>query len=351
MLVVNTPGTWAHVFAPLLHAEWHGCSPTDLVFPSFLFIIGVSMWFSFEKYGRTLNKALWLKIGKRAALLFALGLLLAWFPFWGKNLSELRILGVLQRLGLCYGLAAILVLSLSPRLLIAVAVAILLGYWGAMVWAAMPFSDPYGLEGNLVRRIDLAVLGPQHLWKGKGIPFDPEGLLSTLPATVNVLMGWWAAQMMQKNQANPLLAVRNLSLWGAGLVVAAQIWHLGFPINKSLWTSSFVLNTSGIAMLVLAFSIWVLDVQKWRKGVSFWLVFGSNPLFAYILSGLLVKTLMNIKWAEGEQPTNALQWVYRTFFVPIEPYKTGSFLFALVFLLICWSVCWVLYRKKIFIKI
>lgn len=356
MLLVNTPGTWAHVFSPLLHAEWHGCTPTDWVFPSFLFIIGVSMWFSFEKYGRGLTRALLLKIARRTAILFGLGLLLAWFPFWSKNIAELRILGVLQRLGLCYGLAAIMVVALPPRWLIGTAVALLFGYWGALVLGAMPGTDPFGLEGNLVRRIDLAVLGPQHLWKGKGIPFDPEGLLSTLPATVTVLLGWWAGQMMQGASHEKLRAVRNVSLWGAGLTAAGLLWHLGFPINKSLWTSSYVLFTEGVSMLVLALSVWLLDIRLQsasKEGAvwKFFFVFGSNPLFAYILSGLLVKTLLNIKWEVGEEKWNGYKWLYQTVFVPIEPYKAGSFLFALVFLAVCWAACWGLYKRKIFFKV
>jgi predicted acyltransferase len=351
MLIVNTPGTWAHVFAPLLHADWNGCTPTDLVFPSFLFIIGVSMWFSFEKYGRTANRAVLVKVLKRTAILFGLGLLLAWFPFWGKNLSDLRILGVLQRLALCYGIAAILALYLSEKWLTAAALLLLFGYWAAMVLGALPDTDPLALETNLVRRVDLALFGPEHLWNGKGIPFDPEGLLSTLPAVANVLFGWWSGQIMQSSSADKMRAVTRLAFWGVLLTAAGYAWHQVFPMNKSLWTSSFVLFTSGISMVLLACCVWAIDVRGWRNGVRFFLVFGANPLFAYILSGLLVKTLFSIKWTVGEETWNGYRWLYQTVFMPIEPYKTGSFLFALAFLMVCWAVCWALYRRKVYIKI
>ncbi len=346
MLIVNEPGTWDKVFSPLLHADWHGCTPTDLVFPSFLFIIGVSMWFSFEKFGRKPNPEAISKLLRRTALLFAIGFLLSWFPFYGKQLSELRIMGVLQRLGLCYGLAGLLVLYCSQRVLIGVAVGILFGYWGAMLW----WGD-LSLENNLARQVDLAVLGASHLWKGKGLPFDPEGLLSTLPATVNVLFGWWSARMMQRYQMDKMRVVGELLLWGNIVALSGIIWDWGFPQNKSLWTSSFVLNTSGISMILLAFSVWAIDVRKWQRGLQFFLVFGANSLFAYILAALLVKTMLFLKWYDGDRVADVYGWIYRNVFVPINDDKLGSFLFALSFMGVCWLVCWVLYRRKIFIKI
>ncbi|MCS6928931.1 MAG: DUF5009 domain-containing protein [Saprospiraceae bacterium] len=351
MLIVNTPGTWAHVYRPLLHAEWHGCTPTDLVFPSFLFIVGVSMHFSFSKHGYANRTALLLKVMRRTALLFALGLLLAWYPFWGKNWSELRLLGVLQRIALCYGLASLLVLYLSPRKVFWVAIGILLGYWGVLLWGAAPGADPFSLEDNLVRRVDLAILGAAHLWKGKGLPFDPEGLLSTLPAVVTVLIGWQAGRLMQQLDSEKHKAVRILTVGGAIFTGLGWIWHSVFPINKSLWTSSFVLYTGGLSMIILALCVWVIEVLRWQRGLRFFLVFGANPLFAYLLSGLLVKTLLNIRWTEGGEKTNAYRWLYQHVFLPIEPYKTGSLLFALFFLIVCWTICWILYRRAIYIKI
>lgn len=352
MLIVNTPGTWDFVYPPLRHADWHGCTPTDLVFPSFMFIIGVSMWFSFEKYGRRLNRELGLKILRRTALLFALGLLLAAFPFVGKHWETLRIMGVLQRLALGYGFAALLALVLPGRWLMGVAAVLLLGYWGLLYWSAPPLEDPYGLVHNLVRRIDFTVLGSGHLWQGKGIPFDPEGLLSTLPAIVTVLLGWWSGQLMQRNQEQKMGAVRDLLLWGCILAVAGMAWDFVFPINKSLWTSSFVLYTGGISMVLLAFSVWALDIANGRRYVQFFLVFGANPLFAYVLAGILTKTLMKVSWAGSEgESVSLFGWIYQTVFRPIEGGELGSLLFALTFLLVCWAVCLVLYRRKIYVKI
>lgn len=351
MLLVNTPGTWDQVYGPLLHADWHGCTPTDLVFPSFMFIIGVSMWFSFEKYGRSLNGPAVRKILQRAAILFGLGLLLAAFPFFGKDWSALRLMGVLQRLALGYGLAAILVLLLPGRWLIAAAAAILLGYWALLLQMGPPLEDPFSLVHNGVRQFDLKILGMQHMWRGKGIPFDPEGLLSTLPAIVTVLLGWWSGQMMQKRQAQKMLAVRDLLAWGVVLATVGLAWDLVFPINKSLWTSSFVLYTGGISMILLAFSVWALDIADGKKYVRFFLVFGANPLFAYVLAGLFTKTMLLVKWKEQEATVSLYQWIYTQVFVPVNAGPLGSFLFALSFLLAIWAVCEMLYRRKIFIKI
>jgi predicted acyltransferase len=371
MLVVNTPGTWEHVFAPLLHAEWHGCSPTDLVFPSFLFIIGVSMWFSFEKYGRTLSAALLRKIAIRTGVLFGLGLLLSYFPFVGKNLASLRILGVLQRLGLCYGLAAVLVLLLPQRWLVLKVVGILLGYWALLYFAAAPGVDPYSLEHNVVRWFDVQVLGERHLWHGQNIPFDPEGLLSTLPAAVTVIFGWWAGQLLQRYSLVKMRAIQELLLWGNILAACGLLWDVAFPINKSLWTSSFVLYTAGLSMLLLAFSVWVIDVRNQPRSdgqtnplVRFFLVFGANPLVAFVLSGVLVKTLISIKLRVPSSPTGVIQpgvayfqqstlyeLIYFYGFRPIERYCAGSLLFAVTFALLVWLVCWLLWRRRIFVKI
>lgn len=351
MLVVNTPGTWEHVYGPLLHADWHGCTPTDLVFPSFLFIVGVSMQFSFAKYGQGERAFLFRKALRRSALLFALGLLLAWYPFWNKSLSELRFLGVLQRIGLCYGLASLLVLYLSPRWVFWMALGFLLAYWGALVWGGAPGVDPFSLEHNLVRRMDLAVLGAAHLWKGKGIPFDPEGLLSTLPAVVTVLMGWQSGRIIQQCREQKIRAVKVLGLAGVVLTALGGVWHWLMPINKSLWTSSFVLYTGGLSMILLGVSTGLIDVLGWRRGARFFLVFGANPLFAYVLSGLLVKSLLNLRWTVGEEKWNAYSWFYRTVFASVEPPEVGSLLFALTFLLVCWLACWLLYQRGIYIKI
>lgn len=351
MLIVNTPGSWQHVYSPLLHAEWSGCTPTDLVFPSFMFIIGVSMWYSFEKYGRRLNRELGMKVLKRTVILFALGLLLAKFPFFWKDWDKLRFLGVLPRLALGYGFASLLALTIPGRWLLATGAGILLGYWGLLYYFAEPGQDPYGLMGNVVRQVDLAIMGPDHMWQGKGVPFDPEGILSTLPSIVTVLLGWWSGQLMQRRQEEKILAVRDLLLCGVVLAGAGLAWDLVFPINKSLWTSSFVLYTGGISMILLAFSVWALDIADGRRYITFFLVFGANPLFAYVLAGLLTKTMLKVQWMEGEETVSLYGWISNNLFRPIDDGPFGSLLFALTFMLICWSVCFYLYRRKIYVKI
>lgn len=353
MLIVNTPGSWQHVFPPLLHAEWHGCTLTDMVFPAFLFIIGVSMWFSFEKYGRRLSRPVFFKILRRAGLLVLLGLLLAKFPFFWENLDKWRFPGVLQRLGLCYGLAAVLVLSFPNRLLVLVAAILLLSYWAAL-WFFNP-ADPFSLENNLVRQLDLLVFGENHIWKGKGIPFDPEGLLSTQPAIVTVLLGWWSGQILSKNLSDKFETVRSLLLFGVAIGAAGLAWSMVFPLNKYLWTSSYVLYTGGICMVVLAATVWAADIQNWRGGVArFFQIYGSNALFAYLLAGVLVKTMLSISWLDASKKSgkgNVFGWIYENVFAQIEAGKTGSLLFALTFMMLVWLVCWILWRRRWFFKL
>lgn len=352
MLVVNNPGTWSHVFSPLQHADWHGCTPTDLVFPFFLFIIGVSMWFSFEKYGRTFNEAVLKKIIRRSVILILLGLAMAKFPYYWKQVEVWRFPGVLQRLGLCYGLAAITCLLLPNRILLALGALILTGYWALLYWGNP--TDPYALTDNIVRRVDLMVLGENHMWKGKGIPFDPEGLLSTLPAVVTVWMGWWSGKIMSARTKALSDTVLSLLTWGVVAGVSGLIWDPFFPINKSLWTSSYVLYGGGLAIIVLAFSVAMIDILHWKTGVKFFEIFGANPLFAFVLSGFIVKTMLQIRWSAPDSPndfTHLMQWIYRTVFYPIDAGNWGSLLYALSFTFIIWLVCLFLYRRKIYVKI
>jgi predicted acyltransferase len=361
MIVVNTPGTWSKIFAPLRHAEWHGCTPTDLVFPFFLFIVGVALWFSFSKFNRQLTPALTQKILRRTALIVLVGLALNAFPgfdtkivdgvfrFSHKNWPEFRFMGVLQRIGLAYGIGAFLCILLAPRHLYLAAGALLAWYWALM---GLGGPDPYALEHNFARQVDLAVLTAPHLYKGFGIPFDPEGLLSTLPAVVNVLLGYltgsWIASKGSDKRGLAYLLLRN----GVAIAAAGLLWSAVFPLNKPLWTSSYVLYTSGLAMLFLAFCIWVFDIKNWQAPAKPFLVFGANPLFAFVLSGLLVKTMNLFKYVDAEGKTRSLYyWIYQNIFYRIEPGEFGSLLFALSYAGLIWALCWVLYKRKIFIKI
>jgi predicted acyltransferase len=352
MIIVNTPGTWESVYPPLRHAVWHGCTPTDLVFPSFMFIIGVSMWFAFGKFDRQWSAAAGWKILRRTALLFAIGLILNNFPFLWKHWDTWRIMGVPQRLALGYGLAAVLVLHFERRTLIWLSGALLLLYWGLLYWFVAPGGDPFGAEGSAVLRLDRWLFGEAHLYHetvapGVRIAFDPEGVLSTLPAVVTVLLGWLGGELMAHRSKQKDLLVRDLLVFGLICGFAGLAWDLFFPINKKLWTSSYVLYVGGISMILLALSVWLIDVRGWRNGVGFFLAFGANPLFAYILSEALVISLYNIPVGEG----SAQEWLYDTFFRPLEGQAFSSFLFALVYMLLCWLVCRWLYLRKIYIKI
>lgn len=350
MILVNTPGSWSHVYPPLLHADWHGCTPTDLVFPFFVFIVGVSAWFSFGKFDHKLNSKAAQKILKRTFVIFLIGLLLNYFPFIHKSIGTLRILGVLQRIALAYGLGTLLCLAIPDlRKLAAVAVLLLLGYWALLRWGVD--SGFYTLEDNLVRKIDLAILGENHVWQGKGIPFDPEGLLSTIPAIVTVILGYFTGRIL-KGAPTGTEAIKNIVLGGAAAIILALIWNNWFPINKSLWTSSFVLYTGGIGMLILALLYWIIDIKKWRGWTFPFVVFGSNALFVYILSIVWVKIYFLIK-IPGEDgiSRNAYNYIYSEWFKPVFGAMNGSLLFALTHILIFWLILLLLYRKKIFIKV
>ena len=350
MIVVNNPGTWQSIYDPFEHADWHGCTPTDLVFPFFLFIVGVALWFSFSKFNQQLTPALTRKIIRRAVLIFLIGVALNAFPFYNKNWSELRILGVLPRIGLAYGIAAFLCVMLSRQALALAGGLILATYWPLFFITGS--ADPYALETNIVRQVDLLILGPGHLWMGKGTPFDPEGLLSTLPAVVTVIMGYLTGSLIAARQSAPYRLVYDLLFYGTLIGAAGFLWGFAFPINKSLWTSSFVLYTGGLAMIFLSLCIWALDLRGWKAGAKPFLVFGSNPLFAFVLSALLVKVAALIKYTDPEgKSRSALYWVYQHVFYPVHQAELGSFLYAITFTTVVWLVCLVLYKRGIFIKI
>lgn len=354
MIIVNTAGNGEQVYAPLQHAVWHGCTPTDLVFPSFMFIIGVSMWFAFGKFDHKWSAEAGKKIFKRTALLFIIGVLMYKLPFLWRDWDTCRIMGVPQRLALGYGLASVLVLNLNRKTLIWVSAGILLLYWGLLNWFAT--GDPYAAETSAVLRFDKWLLGEAHLYNGEvanrvRMPFDPEGVLSTLPSIVTVIMGWLSGELMANRSKNKSLLVRDLLALGLICGFAGLAWDLFFPINKKLWTSSYVLYAGGLSMVFLAISVWLIDIQKWRNGASFFFAFGANSLFAYLLSEVLIIFWYSIHWTSGDKEINVQEWVYQTIFMPIDPGKFGSLLFAVGYMLLCWVFCRWLFVRKIFIKL
>ncbi len=350
MILVNNPGSWNHVYAPLRHADWNGCTPTDLIFPFFLIAVGLSMAFSFGKFEELPKPKASRTILKRAGLIFLVGILLHAFPFYNLDVGNFRIMGVMQRIGICFALAGLLVLFTGKRLIIPVTIIVLLGYWAIFV----VFGDetPFDKSNNIARNVDLALIGKAHMWNGLGFAFDPEGLLGSVSATANVLIGYGMGILVKnKTSINSLLI--KLCLIGAIFIGIGLLWGQYFPINKSLWTSSYVLYSSGCAALVLALIIWLADVMKLNLIFKPFVVYGTNPLalyvFAWILSVLLA-SVIQASWFGG--PDTSLQnWIFSGFIEPVFGPKAGSLIYAISFVVISWLVGLCLYKKKIFIKL
>jgi predicted acyltransferase len=353
MILVNNPGSWSYVYPPLEHAHWHGCTPTDLVFPFFLFAVGNAMSFSLPRYQGQGHTVVLKKILKRSLLIFLIGLLLNWFPFFRweadqlvfKPLSQLRLPGVLPRIALCYGLAALIIHFTGERRAFFIAGCLLLVYW----WLVLAFGqgDPYSLEGYAGLRLDKWLLGEQHMYKGEGVPFDPEGLLSTLTAACNVIFGYIAGSyIQQKGKDYPMLC--GLLISGCLLVFAALCWNMLFPINKKIWTSSYVLYTVGIALLVLSVLMYAVEFRGWKRGAGFFGVFGKNPLFIYVMSGVLVKLYGLVRTGPKQ---NLYGWLYEHIFRPIGGNYPGSLLFALFHVGLFWLLGWWMDKRRIYIRV
>jgi predicted acyltransferase len=354
MIIVNCPGSWEHVYAPLLHADWHGFTPTDLVFPSFLFAVGNAMAFVMHRYENQPGSVFWSKILKRTFIIFLLGYLMYWFPFFReveggglelKPADETRIPGVLQRIALCYFFASIILHYGSKRFALWFSMFALFAYWAIAYFYGDP-SDPYSLTGNAGLKLDLFLLGENHLYHGEGIAFDPEGLLSTLPSIVNVIAGFFAGDYLRRN-GNSYESVAKLMIAGALLVLAAFIWDMAFPINKKIWTSSFALLTIGLDLLILPILIYVIELYNRRKCTFFFVVFGRNPLFIYLLADVLLTTMAMIQVGD----TNLQQWLYTNVFGGFAGPVLASFLFAFFYMLLNWTVGYFLDRKRIYIKV
>ena len=336
-----------------MHAKWHGFTPTDLVFPSFLFAVGNAMAFVMYKYEAQGDSVFWKKTLKRTVIIFLLGFLLYWFPFFREvdgawELSPIagtRILGVLQRIALCYFFASIILHYCSKKVVIAFSVFALLAYWIILYVYGDP-NDPYSLIGNAGLRLDLALFGDKHLYHGEGMAFDPEGLLSTLPAIVNVIVGYLAGDYIRRH-GNNYETIAKLLIAGATLIFVALTWHMAFPINKKLWTSPFVLLTVGIDLIILPILVYVIEIHRKRQWTNFFVVFGKNPLFIYILSEVLVMVLYMIPVEDKSFP----EWLFSDFFGSFANPINASLLFALFFMLTCWLVGYFMDRKKIYIRV
>jgi len=365
MILVNNPGSWGHIFSPLQHANWHGCTPTDLVFPFFLFAVGNAMSFVMPKLSLGSNADFWKKVIRRTTLIFLIGLFLNWSPFfkWSDNQlifktwENIRILGVLQRIALCYFFASIIIYYVKSRISLFVGMMILVIYWILNILLGAP-GNPYSLSGYFGNSIDQLILGVSHIYKGEGVPFDPEGLISTLPAIVQVILGFLVGEYIQAKGKN-FEMLSQLLLTGVVLVLAGYIWDFSFPINKKIWTSSYVLYTSGLAMITLGMFIYLLEFKDAKgKWSQFFDVFGKNPLFIFVLSGFLPRVLALLRWTDhindnGEKVyTSALPWFYENVCKNINnDLRVGSFVYALCFIAFMFSLAYLLDKKKIYIKV
>jgi len=366
MILVNDPGSWSHIYPPLEHAEWNGWTPTDLIFPFFLFIVGVSMTLSFaSRIARGLTRrALAIHVVRRSALIFAIGLFLNGFP--GFDFSTIRIMGVLQRIALCYLVAGLLYLMTfqrepaadrparvraNLRVTSAVAIALLVGYWALMTFVPVPGygAGRLGKQDNLGAYVDRTLMGG-HLWS-ESVTWDPEGFLSTLPAIASLLIGILAGEWLRSDRRAGRKAL-GLAAAGFALLAAGRLLHPYFPINKNLWTSSFVLFTGGFAMLALAACYWIVDVRAWRGWTAPVLVFGMNAILAYALAALVSEVSTDFEFLHFHGHETTLHgWIYDKLFVPHASPVNASLAFAIFFVLVIFALLWPFYRGKMFLRI
>ena len=365
MILVNNPGSWANTFSPLAHASWHGCTPTDLVFPFFLFAVGNAMSFVMPQLQQGNSSEFWKKVIKRTILIFLIGLFLNWSPFvkWSdtglvfKPWENVRILGVLQRIALCYFFASVIIYYGKSRMALFIGMMILVIYW-VLSFALGAAGHPYSLSGYFGNAIDFNILGISHIYKGEGVPFDPEGLTSTLPAIVQVIFGFLVGEYIQLKGKNfEMLA--KLLLTGVVLVLVGFIWDFSFPINKKIWTSSYVFYTSGLAIVTLSMFIYLLEFNNAKgRWSQFFDVFGKNPLFIFVLSGFLPRVLALLRWVDhidekGEPVyTNALPWFYQNVCKDVaSDLRIGSLLYALCIIAFMGTIAYLLDKKKIYIRV
>ena len=348
MVLVNNPGSWSYLYAPLAHAEWHGWTPTDLIFPYFLFIVGVAMPFSFRR--RLADGAgrfdLFAHVVRRSLVLIAIGLAMRAIPDF--DFGEMRLYGVLQRIGLVYFAAAGLYLWVSARGLVFTTVGLLLGYWAVMMFVPVP---GYGMgdlspDGNLAAYLDRLLMDGR-LWAGSR---DPEGLLSTFPAVATCLLGIFCGEWLQFARRDRGLV---LVMWAAGaaMVVLGLAWGLIFPINKNLWTSSYVVFTAGTALLLLGTIYLVLDFKRWRGAWSApFTACGMNSIAIFVASGMTAKTMTRIR-VGGTEGTSLYDWIFRNGFQSWAGDYNGSLAFALTQVTLWLAVAWWLHKRRVYIRI
>lgn len=358
MILVNNPGDWGNIYAPLEHAEWNGCTPTDLIFPFFLFIVGVSIAYAMgskKTDPATHNKTI-LKALKRAFILFGLGLFLSLFPKVFTDpigaFQHVRIPGVLQRIAVVFFISSIIFLKNSEKNIFRILIALLAVYWALMTFVPVPGVGYANLEKetNLGAWIDRGILTEAHLWKSAKT-WDPEGIFSTIPAIATGLFGILVGVYLKRKDIDAASKIAWLFTTGCAAVVLGLLWDLQFPINKSLWTSSFVLYTGGLATVILALSYWIIDVHQYNRFTKPFVVYGVNAITVFFLSGLIPRILgmIHVKNSAGTEVT--LQaWLYSGFSSYFSPIN-ASLAWAIAFILFWLIILWAMYNKKIIIKV
>jgi len=372
MILVNNPGSWGSIYAPLEHAQWNGLTPTDLVFPFFMFIMGVSMYLSYKKFDFKLSRQTFTKLLRRSVLLFLIGLALGWFGLFcrglnglrgedlsliekigqaANNFGDLRILGVLQRLALVSFFGSLTVLLFRPK-----RIPWLIGFILIFYWILMAASGSYeASESSLISIIDRAVLGVSHMYTehlpdGSAIAFDPEGLLSTLPCIAHVLLGFLAGKIISESKDNGA-RIQKLFIFGTIIMFLGFLLDYGFPINKKIWSSSFVLATCGLATLLLGLLIWIIDMKGRKQWSVFFESFGVNPMFIFVMAGIFSILLSNIGFMYYGEWISTKSFIYSQWLTPAFGEMMGSLVFALLFVCLNWMIGHILYKRKIFIKL
>ena len=376
MLLVNDPGTWSAIFPPLEHAAWNGWTPTDLIFPFFLFIVGITTYLSMSarRARGDDDRALVKQILRRGIIIYLLGFAMAMFPFyqWGTidsvpnatawqriifRIEHVRILGVLPRIGIVYICAGLLTLKTTLKQQIIIIASLLLGYWFAMTLIPVPGEGAIGAallhtkDRNLAAYLDRLILGTNHIWIG-GVTFDPEGPMSTIPAIGTAMLGVIAGRWLALKEKPLLERITGLFAVGSLGMVLGLMWNWSFPINKSLWTSSYVLFTAGMACVALATIMWIVDyvnVKWWTKPFA---VFGVNPIVAFVGSGVMARLIYTLWHVSYNGKSTAIQdAVYQSVFLPWLPERVASLAFAITFVLLWYGILLVLYRRKIILKV
>jgi len=314
-----------------------------------MFIVGTAMWYSYKKHDHKLTGSVVIRILRRTALIYIIGLSITAYAVFSLDISKIRLMGVLPRIAIGYGIASFIVLTLPVKWVRVLIGVILLGYWAILI--IFGGAAPFSLEGNFARTFDIAVLGINHIPDFHGIKFDQTGLLSTLPSIANVLFGYLAGRLIDISEIKTG-AIKKLILWGIAGIAVALAWNFIFPINKPLWTSSFVMYTCGFGSLILGILLWIIDIKGYSKWAKPLLVFGINPLFLYVLSEILAITLgfELLSSASGEK-LSVTNWIYSSLFQPVAGAVNGSLLFAIAFALICWLAGWILFIRNIIVKL